>query len=238
VPEKEDDLTAIRSRLEKLETGSRWNFIIQFVVAPLALAYLGFFFSGKLEEAKASLNRVEQEAKRVDALRGMLPELFSSTPERVLIAEQIMNSIADPESKKKIHDAAVSMVKASLDAALLKTGNDKTASNIVSQIRMASEEVQSASAKDVKSYIADKNFFTVVSSPSDTAGAVSECKRLQALGYDARAFTTTNDIFAVVISAATSLNEAQQIGRAAVAKKDVKEFFPGPSKYVLKQVFP
>jgi hypothetical protein len=90
----------------------------------------------------------------------------------------------------------------------------------------------------VKNYIGAKNFYTVVVSEADKNQAITWCQRFQSLKYDASVYSTTNDVFAVAISLVVSLNDAQQIGRDAVARGHAKEFFVLPSKYVEGKVFP
>jgi hypothetical protein len=237
-PADESLCREIEERIKKLERESRTRFLIQIVVGPALIAALGFYFNLRVERAKQDFQKLEIETRRVDSVRGVLPELFAEPPQRALIAEKIVLGIVDKEVQGQIHDAVDSWVKAKLSTAFANAqANPKQATATVEAIQTAAQEVQSGTAKNLNKYFQKKDFYVVAESELSLERAIRSCQTFARLGYQAEVYSTTNPYYAVVIGIDT-FSAAKRLGDTAVSKKHAKETFVLSADYIDKKVFP
>src|SRR5215472_10498525 len=94
-------LQDVIEQIKGLEKKTRNRFMTEVIVIPLLLAFLGFFFDNRLQSAKQNfddrihqaeeaIQRAELKTRQADTLRGIIPELFSDTPARALLAEEVV----------------------------------------------------------------------------------------------------------------------------------------------------
>jgi hypothetical protein len=228
----------MNSRLNKLERESRLRFIVQFIVAPIVVAGIGIYFNFQIEKTKSDLQRLEVDAKRVDTVKGMLPELFSDTPERALIAEAVVTTIVDEHAKKIIQNAVQAWVKSRIDNKFDNAQlHPEQTTAAISAISNAAQEINSQSAKVVQDLFTKPDFYTIVASEKNKDAAIKWAKKFQTLNYAASVYSTTNPYYAVVIGVGTFV-DAKGKGFSAVAAGHAKEYFILPRKYIREKIYP
>lgn len=90
------DLNEIKKRLLKLESArqSKIQFFFQYLLAPILVLGLGFFFNMHLEEKRS-------EVQQLELAHIMLPELFSEDTYIALASQKLLASVLQDEKLKQ-----------------------------------------------------------------------------------------------------------------------------------------
>lgn len=167
---KEQNYDSLDSRLKKLELGSKAAALMQYLVYPLILAFIGFYFQGQIENAKGQIEIAKDQTQRMQIVQSMLASMFAGNHAQALASERILSKITDAnfagEITKIVDDYYLEQMKTAvkngdldsevkiLNAAQAVGGTlkDKIQAGMGATALQAVEGVQLAAAKERAGY--------------------------------------------------------------------------------------
>ena len=216
-------------KLEKHGRG-RARFFFQYLLFPVLIVLIGFWFNLRLERAKQEFKHVELELKRIQAAHQMLNELFSGTPERAFIAERLITKIVDEHLAEEIHKIVEDYYLRKLEESASK-GDLKT----VERIATAAEGINSQASQEILLALEEPQFQIVAESFESQAEARRRADLLQAKGHESEVKPTRSGKFEVIIGG-LALEEA--ILERTKALKDGLVLRDSPIQRVFKRPDP
>lgn len=203
---------ALESQRQKIVT-----FVFQYLLSPLLVVAIGYFFSSRIEKAKEAFSKLELHVKQIEAAQKMLNELFSGTPERAFIAESLISKVVEKDLSEHIHKIVseyyANEVKKSISA-------DNTQK--IEEIAKATRSIESVAAQDVIQQIEQQIMFVVAASFSTLSDAKANAEELRNRGYTTDVWETVNGTFAVTIGE-LSYEKAVSLREKAVAEGHIKD---------------
>jgi hypothetical protein len=74
-----------------------WRFAVQYLVSPILVAAIGFYFNVKLEDARAELERSRQQLDRIEVAHKIIQNALSSDYEQCFITLRLVEVVLEPE---------------------------------------------------------------------------------------------------------------------------------------------
>ncbi|TET47744.1 hypothetical protein E3J62_00675 [candidate division TA06 bacterium] len=189
-------LEELNDRVGKLEKHGRGRvrFFFQYLLFPVLIVVIGFWFNLRLERAKQEFKHVELELKRIQAAHQMLNELFSGIPERAFIAERLITKIVDKQLCEEIHKIVEDYYLRKLEESASK-GDLET----VEEIAMAAEGINSQASQKILQALEEPQFQIVAESFGSQEEADRRADQLRRKGYECEVRSTRTGKFEVII---------------------------------------
>jgi len=150
------------------EKSNKFRLFMQYLLSPVIIIIIGFYFNVQLERTKQSFQTLELELKRIQAAQQMLEELFSGTPERAFIAERLIAQIVDEKLSKEISELVQNYYKEELDESLFPQDISK-----INEISKAALRVGSPTGKALVKAYKESRYHIVAGSYPDKEKAVT-----------------------------------------------------------------
>ena len=207
-----DDLHKRVALLER-HNNSKIPGALKYIVSPLLVLVIGFYFNSQLQESERNFSLLQLEVVRIQAAQDMLQELFSGTPKRALIAEKLMAHLVDEKLGAEIRQIVVDYysdeISDSVSGDLLQRQLD---------LAIVARKIRSPAAESILKAIDQVHYHVVIASKHTLTMAKARADSLRAKGYPAEVYRTQNGIYAVTLGsfpfslAAIERREAIRIG--------------------------
>jgi tetratricopeptide (TPR) repeat protein len=126
------EIDQLEKRVAKLERGGAGRFVVQYLLSPILVLALGFYFNLRLEQTKSEIERVEVAHKMINTALG-------GDYEKSFITLRLVDVVLDPELAGQIKDAVIGYYERKL-AASLEEGRPEEAVEIIQAARGVAEE--------------------------------------------------------------------------------------------------
>ena len=126
------ELDQLEKRVSKLERGGAVRFTVQYLLSPILVAAIGFYFNIKLEQTKS-------EVERVEVAHEMINTALGGDYEKSFITLRLVDVVLDPELAAQIKEAVFGYYEKKL-AASLEEGRPEEAAEIMRAARGVAEE--------------------------------------------------------------------------------------------------
>jgi hypothetical protein len=94
--QKDKNYDALESRLSKLESGSKGEAFMQYLIYPLILALIGVYFERQIENMK-------DQTQRMQLAQSMLASMFADNHDEAIASERILAKITDRDFAAEIN---------------------------------------------------------------------------------------------------------------------------------------
>jgi hypothetical protein len=219
------------AKLEK-ERSSGIRFFVQYLLSPLLLLAIGWFFNYKLEAAKQSLQLLELEVKRIEATRGFMQELFSGAPQRAFIAERLISKIVEEKLAQEI-----SMIVKDYYSGKLQESISRKDIPEASKIKEAAQSIPSPASRQLIQTLEQPSYYVVVASVPSEDDAISKAKALRTKEFKSEVILSTTGWYGVTLGR-FSFQEAIEVKQKAIANGDApKDAYIMTPARVVRTVF-
>lgn len=229
-----DDL---KKRVEKLEQErqSFVRFLIQYILSPILIIAIGFYFNSELQNAKQNFQNIELELKRIEAAQKMLEELFSDVPERAFIAERLITKII---SDKNLNDEIQKIVANYYNPSSLPDSLSNADIGKAEKIKEAAEKYGSDEIKKELQTLEKPEFHVVVESSKNQDSAIKRATELEEIGYRSEVHSTPKGYYAITIGS-YAFDEAVKKREEAINKDIIQtDSWISQGKTWIKKIYP
>jgi len=112
----------LESRIKDLEKDSNRRFLLQYLIYPLILAAMGYYFNHQIETAKL-------ETQRIQIAQALLPSLFQGNHSQALATEKMISRVVSKDLADDLNSITEDYYTSKLNIEL-KAGNMDAAANI------------------------------------------------------------------------------------------------------------
>jgi tetratricopeptide (TPR) repeat protein len=81
-----------------------WRFGVQYLVSPILVAAIGFYFNMSLQETRDELERSRQQLDRIEVAHDLIRDALSSDYEQCFITLRLVEVVLDPELAGQVVD--------------------------------------------------------------------------------------------------------------------------------------
>jgi hypothetical protein len=133
----------LESRIKDLEKASTRRFLLQYLIYPLILAAMGYYFNHQIETAKL-------ETQRIQIAQALLPSLFQGNHSQALATEKMIARVVSKDLADDLNSITEDYYTSKLNIEL-KAGNMDAAANILTAAQSVGGTISEKLTKTVES---------------------------------------------------------------------------------------